>query len=90
MTGVMVMGVVGYHILEGYTWLEALYMTAITLSTVGFHEVRPLSPKGQIFTIVLLFGGLGVVFYTAVAVVGKIVEGEFQQIFGRRPLEKRF
>ncbi|MBI3301097.1 MAG: two pore domain potassium channel family protein, partial [Deltaproteobacteria bacterium] len=66
-------GVIGYHTLEGYTWLEAAYMTAITLSTVGFHEVRPLGPAGQIFTIVLLVGGLGVVFYTAVTVVEKVV-----------------
>ncbi len=40
---VVATGVMGYHYLEGYTWLEALYMTVITLSTVGFQEVRPLS-----------------------------------------------
>jgi voltage-gated potassium channel len=87
--GVVAVGVIGYHTLEGYTWLEALYMTAITLSTVGFHEVRPLSPVGQVFTILLLAGGLGVVFYTAVTVVEKVVEGEFQQFFGRRRMQKR-
>jgi voltage-gated potassium channel len=75
-------GVVGYHFWEGYTWLEALYMTVITLSTVGFREVKPLSPTGQIFTIVLLVRGLGVVFYTAAALAEKVVEGEFQQFFG--------
>jgi hypothetical protein len=44
----VITGVIGYHALEGYTWLEALYMTVITLSTVGFQEVRPLSapPRG--------------------------------------------
>jgi len=86
---VVAAGIGGYHALEGYTWLEALYMTAITLSTVGFHEVRPLSPSGQIFTILLLAGGLGVVFYTMVAVAEKVVEGEFQQFFGRRRMQKR-
>ena len=89
MLGVVVAGTVGYHTLEGYTWLEALYMTTITLSTVGFREVRPLSPTGQIFTILLLAGGLGVVFYTAVTVVEKVVEGEFQQFFGRRRMQKK-
>jgi voltage-gated potassium channel len=89
MLGVVAVGVIGYHVLEGYTWLEACYMTAITLSTVGFHEVRPLSPVGQVFTILLLAGGLGVVFYTAVAVVEKVVEGEFQQLFGRRRMYKK-
>lgn len=82
-------GVIGYRTLEGYTWLEALYMTAITLSTVGYREVRPLSPAGQIFTILLLGGGLGVVFYSLITVVEKVVEGEFQQLFGRRRMQKR-
>ncbi len=53
--------------LEGHTWLEALYMTVITLSTVGFREVRPLSPTGQIFTVGLVISGVGVVFYTMAA-----------------------
>ena len=51
---IVTVGVIGYHVLGEYTWLEALYMTVITLSTVGFHEVQPLDPKGQIFTIVLI------------------------------------
>ena len=79
----------GYHFLEEYTWLESLYMTVITLSTVGFHEVRPLSPTGQLFTIALLVVGVGVFFYTAVAVAEKVVQGEFQQFFGRRRMEKK-
>ena len=86
---VVITGIAGYHFLEGYTWLEAIYMTVITLSTVGFREVRPLSPTGMIFTIALLIGGLGVVFYTAVTVTAKVVEGEFQQFFGRKRMEKK-
>jgi voltage-gated potassium channel len=86
---VVTAGVIGYHILEGYTWLEALYMTAITLSTVGYQEVRPLTQTGRIFTIVLLGAGLGVVLYTAVAVAEQVVEGEFQRFLGRRRMEKR-
>src|SRR3990172_7620022 len=85
----VITGVIGFHALEGYTWLEALYMTVITLSTVGFQEVKPLSPAGRIFTIVLLIGGLGLVFYTVVAIAQQVVEGEFQQFFGRRRMEKR-
>ncbi len=89
MLGVVAIGVMGYCTLEGYTWLEALYMTVITLSTVGFREVHPLSPTGQLFTILLLVGGLGVVFYTAFTVVEKVVEGEFQQFFGRRRMQRK-
>ena len=86
---IVMVGVLGYHVLEGYTWLEALYMTVITLSTVGFREVRSLDPKGQIFTIVLIVGGLGVVFYTMVTIAERAVEGEFQQFFGRRRMQKQ-
>ena len=85
---VVVAGVLGYRFLERYTWLDALYMTIITLSTVGFQEVKPLGPTGRLFTIGLLMGGLGVVFYTAVALAESIVEGELQHFFGRRRMEK--
>jgi voltage-gated potassium channel len=86
---ISVVGVLGYRLVEGFTWLEACYMTAITLSTVGFHEVRPLSAGGQLFTMALLAGGLGVVFYTVVTVAERVVEGEFQQFFGRRRMQRR-
>jgi len=87
--GVIAIGVVGYRLLENFSWLDAFYMTAITLSTVGFREVHPLSPTGQIFTMLLLAGGLGVVLYTLTAVMEKVVEGEFQQLFGRRRMQKQ-
>lgn len=86
--GVVIVGVLGYRFLEGFSWLDAFYMVAITLSTVGYREVQPLSPQGQIFTIFLLAGGVGAVFYTAVAIVEKSVEGEFQQFFGKRRMQK--
>jgi len=82
-------GILGYHWIEGFTWLEALYMTAITLSTVGYREVKPLSPTGEIFTIILLASGIGVVFYTAIAAAENVVQGEIQQYFGRKRMERR-
>jgi voltage-gated potassium channel len=84
----VVTGVLGYRFLEHYTWLDALYMTIITLSTVGFQEVKPLGTAGRLLTMGLLVGGLGVVFYTAAALAESIVEGELQRFFGRRRMEK--
>lgn len=55
----LVTGSLGYHFLEGMDPLESFYMTVITLSTVGFQEMRPLSPAGRLFTIGLIFGGVG-------------------------------
>jgi voltage-gated potassium channel len=69
--------------------MDAWYMTVITLTTVGYHEVQPLRVRGQIFTMLLLVGGIGIVFYTAVAFVEKAIAGELQQFFGKRRMQKR-
>ena len=47
-------GTIGYIIIEGYNFLEALYMTVITVASVGFNEVHPLSEAGRVFTIFLI------------------------------------
>jgi voltage-gated potassium channel len=54
----MIDGVVGYKVVEGWSLLDALYMTVITLATVGFREVQPLDAKGQAFTISLILAGV--------------------------------
>ena len=60
---VSLVGTVGYVYLEGWSVIDALYMTAITLTTVGFGEVEPLSPSGRLFTIGLMMTGIGAVAY---------------------------
>ena len=72
-------GTVGYRVIEGptWTWLDCVYMTTITLTTVGFKEVHDLSPTGQVFTMFLAFGGIFVVFYATAEVIRSVVSGEF-------------
>ena len=60
---VFALGTIGYRAIEAWTWLDSLYMTSITLTTVGFGEVRPLSDAGRIFTVFLIFLGVGSVAY---------------------------
>jgi len=58
-------GVAGYMVIEGWSLAEALFMTVITLTTVGFGEVRPLSPTGRWFTVALILLGVSTVVYSS-------------------------
>jgi voltage-gated potassium channel len=82
-------GTVGYMAIEGWSVLDALYMTIITLTTVGYREVHPLSERGLVFTMIVLVGGVGTFFYVLTAAARTVVEGELQEVFGRKRLEKR-
>ena len=62
---IVLAGIVGYVRIEGWTVVEAFYMTVTTLTTVGFMEVRPLSDTGRLFTIALILTGVGTFFYLA-------------------------
>ncbi len=79
----------GYMIIEKWEFLDAAYMSAITLSTVGFMEIHEISPAGRIFTIVIIFAGVGYFLYLAGVIMQSIVEGEIQSILGRKRLDKK-
>jgi voltage-gated potassium channel len=81
---VLLSGTAGYHFIEGWDIFDSLYMTVITLSTVGFQEIEPLSKAGKGFTIGLIFFSLGVVAYAENYGVKAIFEGELQDVFWRR------
>jgi voltage-gated potassium channel len=81
-------GTAGYMLVQGWGFLDALYMTVITLTTVGYREVHPLSDRGIIFTIILLVGGVGVVFYALTKGAQVILDLEFNQIFRRKRVER--
>jgi voltage-gated potassium channel len=77
-------GTVGYMLVEGWSAWDAFYMTVTTVATVGFREVHPLTFAGQVFTILLIFGGVGTAFYTVTLLATIIVEGGLHQRFERR------
>lgn len=58
-TVVVLLGTIGFQVIEGWSLLDSAYMVLITVTTVGFDEVNPLSPAGRIFTILLLLFGVG-------------------------------
>ena len=82
-------GTLGYMSIEGWSLLDSLYMTIITLASVGYKEVHDLSFNGKMFTIVLIIGGVGTVAYALTAGAKIILEGELLDVFGRRRLEKK-
>ncbi|MBI5633801.1 MAG: potassium channel protein [Nitrospirae bacterium] len=82
-------GTTGYMLLEGWNFTDSLYMTVITLASVGFKEVNDLSLTGRMFTIILIIGGVGTVAYALSAGAKIILEGELQEIYGRRRLERK-
>ena len=81
-------GVIGYLLIEGWSVLDALYMTSISLTTVGYGEVYPLSPAGQIFTIVLITGGVGIFFYAFGSITEALIEGHLKGYMARIKMEK--
>ena len=86
---ILCVGVIGYSLIEKWSFLDSLYMTVITLSTVGYQEVEGLSDAGRIFSVVLIIVGVGAMFYTLTTVVQYILEGNLANIWGRRRMKDK-
>lgn len=88
MTLVFIGGIIGYMWIEGWNFFNSFYMVVITLSTVGFMEVLPLSENGRIMTSMLILGGVGGFAYLIGAFSQLLVEGRVQALLGRRRMQK--
>ena len=84
---VLLIGVVGYSLLLGVNIIDALYMTVITISTVGYGEVTPMTNAAKIFSIGLIFSGLAVVGYGLSSVFSMFFEGELKDVWRRKRME---
>jgi voltage-gated potassium channel len=85
---ILLVGVLGYHLIEGWPFFDALYMTVITLATVGYGETHPLSTAGRAFTLLLILGGMGIILYGLTEITTFIVEGEMSGILRRRRMNR--
>lgn len=79
LVGLILVGILGYILIEGYSFAEALHMTIITISTVGFQEVRPLSNAGRYFTDVLIVFSFGTFAYALSAISTYLIDGELRK-----------
>lgn len=93
LAAIFVIGTVGFHQIGGSdtTWLDAAYMTVITLTTVGYDESIPVSgdPAAQLFTIFVITVGIGTFLYFVSALAAFVIEGELADILWRRKLQKK-
>jgi voltage-gated potassium channel len=85
---IIAFGTIGYTVVDHMPLYDAFYMTIITISTVGFSEIRPLSAGGRAITIVIIVTGISLGTYTLGLLVRIFVEGELQYYLGRRKLRK--
>jgi len=76
---------------DSYSMLDCLYMTVITISTIGYSEIIDLSGNnfGRIFTMIIAFTGIGILTYVISTITSFTVEGELKATFRRRKMEKR-
>jgi len=77
-------GTIGFRVLENYSYFDAFYMTLITITTVGYQEVHPLSDTGRIFNSFLIFFGVSAMFLAMGTMTQTIIELQMQDRFGKR------
>jgi len=86
---VFLLGISGYMLIERWNFLDSLYMTVITIASVGYMEVNPLSAQGRIFTIFLIIFGMGVLLFGISTFTAFLVEGELNALLRRKKMEKQ-
>ena len=86
---IIFIGVLGYMALEGFTFTEALFMTVITISTVGYEEVHQLDDPGMIFTSVLIIFSFGIFIYVVTSFTRFLIEGVFRNYYKDNKVKKR-
>jgi voltage-gated potassium channel len=81
-------GTAGFHFIEHWSWFDSFYMVVITLSTIGYQEVHPLSHAGRVFNVVLITAGVALVFLMIGALTQALLEFELSRVFGKRRMER--
>jgi voltage-gated potassium channel len=89
LVGIIVVGIAGYMLIEGWDFMDALYMTVISVTTTGFSEVHVLNTAGRLFTVFLIIGGSGGAVYALTVIVQYVMEGQLGSALWRRNMKNR-
>jgi len=81
-------GTIGYHILEPLSLFDSLYLTVITMTTIGYGDIYPKTDAGRVFTMVLVLFGVFTFFYAATSLIRAVVSGELAEFMGQQQLER--
>ena len=87
--GIVVFGTFGYVYVDQMPLFDSFYMTIITISTVGFSEIHPLSNEGRVITMIIIIASISIGGYSLAVVVRVFIEGELKKSFERRKVEKQ-
>src|SRR4051812_39958954 len=83
---IVLFGVSGYMVIEGYNFFDALYMAVITISTIGYHEVKPLSDEGRVFNIIFIVTSFVTFTYVLAKLTQYVLSGEMAYFFTKKRL----
>jgi voltage-gated potassium channel len=84
----MLIGITGFHYIEGWTWFEGFYMVLTTITTIGYGELHPLSHIGRLFNSFIIITGVGLLLLLTGGAAQALLEFELQSVFGRRRMER--
>lgn len=87
--GLLVLGVLGYRFISDYSWLDAIYMTTITISTVGFNEVGTMDSQDRIFTVLLIISSVVILGYAVSAISEYLLERNSLQLLKKKKVRNR-
>src|ERR1044071_366557 len=83
-----VSGTAAYMAIEGLSLVDALYLTTVTISTVGYGDIVPVTPAGRLLTVALIFLGVGVVLYWLSILAELVIEGKLRDLLGRNAMNR--
>jgi voltage-gated potassium channel len=89
LVAIIIIGVIGYTIIEGWSLFDSLYMTAMTITTVGYKELYPMGAGGRAFSIFLMFAGVGAALYTLTGLIQYMIEGNIGTTLWRRRMKTK-